>query len=178
MGRFVLLSGKKGFELGMAAFALVALGGSAYFMSANKSVNVKTGASNVIESAQGTLVKKDTPAFSPCKDVTTPYALIGGQPTTPVNAKDGTKATPRVKATPGATPLATTEKKTATPPACTPLTIPSDFAESLVGQKVIVSGTFKDGVFYGTTIAATVSPDSSVKPKATPSVKTNPQPKN
>jgi hypothetical protein len=176
MGRFTLLSGKKGFEMGMAAFALLALGGSAYYMSANKSTNVKTGASNVIESAQGTLVKKDTPAFSPCKDVTTPYALIGAQPTTPVNAKGGTQPTPRVKATPGTTPVATTEKKVATPPACTPLTIPSDFAESLVGQKVIVSGTFKDGVFYGTTIAATVSPDASVKPKATTPVKPTAKP--
>lgn len=156
--------------MGVAAFALMVVGGSAYFMSANKSTNIKTGASNVIESAQGMLVKKDTPAFSPCKNVTTPYALIGAQPTTPDNAKNGVQPTPRVKATPGGAPAPTDEKRTQTPPACTPLTIPSEFAEPLVGKKVIVSGTFKDGIFYGTTISevfAAGSP-SPKSPRPTP----------
>lgn len=78
MGRLIV-TGKKGWELGMAAFALLVLGGSAYFMSQNRVLNYKTGASNVVESTTGILVKKDTPAFSPCKDVTTPYGIIGIQ---------------------------------------------------------------------------------------------------
>jgi hypothetical protein len=60
----------------MAAFALLVVGGSAYFMSQNLAVNYRSGASNVKETASGTLIKSGTPEFSGCEAPTT-FALTG-----------------------------------------------------------------------------------------------------
>lgn len=66
----------RGLNVGLVAFSLLVLGGSAYYMSKNTPVTYKSKAANVIEDTSGKLVKKGTPAFSPCKEVKTDYALV------------------------------------------------------------------------------------------------------
>lgn len=132
----------------LVVFSLLVMGGAAAVMSMNQSTNFKSGASNVIESTTGKLVKKGTPAFSPCKNATTTYALIGAQPTTPVNAK--------------ASPTPT--------PACTPLSVVASLADPLVGQRVIATGTFTNGIFYATDLKAVETPPT-VKPGLAPGTK-------
>jgi hypothetical protein len=65
----------------LVAFSLVVLGGSAYYMSQNKPVSYQPKASDSNQYVTGKLVKKGTVAFSPCKDTTTDYALIGTEVT-------------------------------------------------------------------------------------------------
>lgn len=130
----------RGLNVILVVFSLLVLGGSAYYMEQNLPVSLRSGASNVIQSATGKLVKKGTPAFSPCKSATTNYALIGAQPETPVNAKN----LPKTNGKPSAMPT----------PACTPLSVQASMADPLVGQKVIATGTFQSGIFYATSLKA------------------------
>lgn len=141
----------RGLNVGLVVFSLLVMGGAAAVMS-NPQV-FKTGASNVIESATGKLVKKGTPAFSPCANATTTYGLIGAQPTTPVNAK--TSPTPT--------------------PACTPLSVTASLADPLVGLRVIATGTFTNGIFYATNLTLVGSPIPSPKPKPSLPPQANPR---
>lgn len=75
----------KGLNLALLVLSLFVLSGSAIAMTGGQK-SFKTGASNVTESATGKLVKKGTPAFSPCKNATTEYALIGVNLATPTPA--------------------------------------------------------------------------------------------
>lgn len=160
----------RGLNLGLIVFSLLVLGGAAYFMSSNSTVNYKSGAANTIQSATGKLVKRGTPAFSPCRNVTTDYGLIGANPTTSVNAQARTPqpGKPSAKPTPNVTP------------ACTPLSVQASLAEPLVGQRVVATGTFTDGIFYATDLklaqaspSAKPSPTSGTKPSLPP--KANPR---
>lgn len=137
----------RGLNVGLVVFSLLVMGGAAAVMS-NPQL-FKSGASNTIQNATGKLVKKGTPAFSPCKDTTLSYALIGAEVITTVNAM----TSPRPSS--GATP------------ACTPLSVQSSLADPLVGQRVIATGTFTDGIFYATTLSvfATPAPGCQQRPK-------------
>lgn len=138
----------------IVVFLLLVLGFGAYFLAKNFQVNLKSGASNVVQSATGKLVKKGTPDFAPCgKNANFTYGLLGSQ----VLAAS-TEAGGRIVST--AIPRPTGIRRTPTPvptpktPACTPLTVKAGLADKLVGQKVIVTGTYQNGIFYATTIAA------------------------
>lgn len=122
----------RGLNVVLVVFSLLVLGGSAFVMSRNISVNTKVGASNVIESATGKLVKKGSAAFSPCKNVTTNYALIGANPTTSAVAKTSPVPTP----------------------ACTPLSVQATLADPLVGKRVVATGVFANGIFSATNLTA------------------------
>lgn len=63
----------KSLSLVLVVFSFFVLAGAALFMSRNSAVNYNSGASNIIQSVVGKLVKKGTAAFSPCKSVDTTY---------------------------------------------------------------------------------------------------------
>lgn len=63
----------RGLDVVFVVFSLLVLGGAAYYMSTNSAVNYKSGASNVLQSVTGKLVKKGTAAFSLCKSANTTY---------------------------------------------------------------------------------------------------------
>lgn len=73
------ISVMKGFNIGLLAFAVLFLGGSAYFMSSNQTVNTNSSANDSVKTVEGMLVLKGTAAFSPCKGLKTDYAVIGFQ---------------------------------------------------------------------------------------------------
>lgn len=72
----------RGLNVVLVVFALFVLGGAAAIMEQNLPTNIKIGASNIIQSAGGTLAKKGSSAFLPCKFVTTDYVLISKAPST------------------------------------------------------------------------------------------------
>jgi len=68
-----------GFNIGLLLFAVLFLGGSAYFMSSNQPVNTTSSASDSIQTLEGLLAKKGTAVYSPCKGIITDYAIVGFQ---------------------------------------------------------------------------------------------------
>jgi len=58
---------------GFLAFSVLVVGGVGYFLSQNVAVNYKSGASSVIQTAVGKLVKKGSREFSPCNSPNTAY---------------------------------------------------------------------------------------------------------
>lgn len=116
----------RGLNVVLVVFSLLVLGGAAAFMEANLPANIQSRASNVTQNLTGKLVKKGTVAFSPCKAVTTNYALIIPQPA-------GSTATV----------------------ACSPLSVQSAIADPLVGKQIVATGTLQSGVFYATSLTAT-----------------------
>lgn len=146
----------RGLNVVLVVFSLLVMGGAAVAM--NSAQIFKSGASNLIQSATGKLVKKGTPEFSPCKNAATTYALIGAQPTTPVNAQ--VTVSPRPSG-----------KPTSPTPACTPLSVQSSIADPLVGQRVVATGTFTNGVFYATSLALANPASPSAKPSGHPTPK-------
>lgn len=147
--------------------AILAVG--AFFLYKNYAVNLKSGASSVIQSANGTLLKKGSAAFiTACGKTPTSftYALTGGTQVlgleveaaaaprratpAPVVTRPPAKQTspPRtVGPTPTAIPVPTYN-----PSVCLPLSITASLADPLVGQKVVVTGTYQRNIFYATTI--------------------------
>ena len=163
----------KGLNIVLVAASLLMLGGVGAYLSTNQSVNLKTGASNITQSTTGKLVKKGTAQFSPCKNATTPYALIGSgltselakaQTPDPQNVRErtnnqGKDQNIRVK---------NQIKPTMAPtPACLPLNIQASLADPLIGDRVVVAGTFQNGIFFATSITK-AGPESSSKPNMSP----------
>lgn len=147
----------KGLNLVLVVFSLLVLGGSAYYLSTNRPVNLKSGASNLLQTTTGKLVKKGSPDFAPCgKTASFTYGLLGAQvlaanttgpfDTAAFPAKSGPRPTP-YKPTPVPTsmPVAKT-------PACTPLMVQASLADPLVGKRVDVTGTYQNGIFYATSL--------------------------
>ncbi len=152
----------RGLNIVLVVFSLLFLGGGAYVMDQNYQTNLKTGASDVISSATGKLVKKGTPAFSPCKNIISTYALVGAQPETSINAGN------------------IAPDKTNTPaPACTPLAVSISLAEPLLGERVIALGAYRNGIFYATNLRAfSVTPSAKPTSPAKPTVKPSANPSN
>lgn len=63
----------RGLNVVLVVFSLLVLGGAAYYMSSNSSVNFNSGATNIIPSVFGKLVRKGTTAFNICKRFDTTY---------------------------------------------------------------------------------------------------------
>lgn len=148
----------RGLNVGLLAFSLLVLGGSAYVMTQTQLF--RSGASNVVQSATGKLVKSGTPAFSPCKNIspTIVYALIGAQPETSISAKSLGSPVP-------------SPKPSNIPPACTPLVTTAALADPLIGDRVVATGTFTNGIFYATElklVSGTPNPRPSLPPQANP----------
>lgn len=150
-----------------------------YFIAQNYIVNLKSGASSVVQFANGTLVKNTMASFAPCAAIN-PKATYGLLTQSPVS-DEGTSNVLAVTATavPGKTPVPGTlpPKPTASvaprQPLCTILVIQASLAEPFVGKQVVVTGTIQNGVFYATTIS---SPSASGKPIPTVSPTGKPGP--
>jgi|GEM_PF-4965644 len=183
----------RGLNVVLVVFSLLVLGTSAYLMSTGALTSFRSGASNVVQSATGKLVKKGNPDFAPCgKNANFTYGLLGAQvlglnveaasapTTTPVSSFKPTPSpfptpTPvRVTPTPFVTAVPTSQSTpTSHTAACTPLTVNAFAANPLVGKRVLVTGTMQNGMFYATIIklvnaTPTPSPRSSGVPSPTP----------
>ncbi len=134
------LIAKKYVSLLLLGAIAVGVGTSAYIIS-TQSFQYKSGASNVVQTATGVLVKKGTSAFSPCKNAATPYALLGAQPETRLNAQRS--------------PVPSGKPTVRPTPACTSLTVQSSLADPLIGKRVIATGTSQNGIFYATDLKLT-----------------------
>lgn len=127
-------------------FVILAVG--AYFLYKNFQVNLKSGASNVVQSANGKLLKSGSKEFSTsCKGVITQYALFQPKVLAAVSGPGYVTGEPPPSLTPR--PSA---KPTAVPVNCLPLVVQAKLADPLVGQMVVVTGTQKNGTFYATSI--------------------------
>lgn len=114
-------------------FSLLAMGGAAYIMS-TQNLNYKTGASNVVETKAGTLVKKGTTEYKICSTLpVTQYtkAAMYGLIQPALGAKNAT---------------------------CLILSAQASIADPLLKLKVNATGTTQNGVFYATKIEKFVAP--------------------
>lgn len=181
----------RGLNVILVVFSLLVLGGAAVFMSQGNLVNLNSGASNVVQSTEGKLVKKGSKDFAPCggNDVNFTYGLIGAKvlaasdivpvltstpkPTDGVLMTSGPRPTPSIRPVPTKTPVPTPISTPKTS-ACIALVVSAKLADPLVGQKVVVVGTYQKGVFYVTSISK--SGKVNPTPIATPIVMVTPTP--
>jgi hypothetical protein len=125
---------------------VVLLGLVGYFLSQNNSVGYQTNASNLVQSMGGTLAKKGTPSYAPCKNMSAGYTLIVKQYR--FTAKNSVSQTP--------TPVST----------CVVLSVNASLAEPFIGQNVIVTGSPQEGVFFVTAIRKATTPQPTKLPAA------------
>lgn len=155
-----------------------------YFIAQNYIVNVKSGASSVVQFSNGTLVKNGMAEFAPCAAINAKatYGLIGKSPVSDEGSSNVLAATavPRKTAVPGTIVPKPTGTANPRQPLCTILVIQASLAEPFVGQAVVVTGTVQNGVFYATTISSpnlhTVNPVPTGKPIPTFAPPATPKP--
>lgn len=148
----------RGLNVVLVVFSLLVLGGSAYAMST--STSFKSGASNVVQSINGTLIgskdRRFSSCFNPKSRPTTNYAVIGD-----VQMNAAIVGGSNIK-----------KADVVTSAACTPLVVSASLADPLLGQNVIATGVSKGVIFYATALKVT----GTTKPVQTPDLRQTPRP--